>query len=130
MSPEWAEPRLPTQRLALSSDCLLKPREPGFIAGAPPEEKRWMEACESVDRKFGISECKLQNVFALIPHGSCSTMPLFGLFSSVLGLSCLIYVVIYFLCRRWWDVSRTKEGLQVCQYLRQGREMSSMIKSK
>lgn len=32
---------MPTQSLALRLDCLLKPTELGFIAGAPPEEKHW-----------------------------------------------------------------------------------------
>ncbi|KAA8584249.1 hypothetical protein FQN60_008034, partial [Etheostoma spectabile] len=35
---------MPTQRLALRLDCLLKPTELGFIAGAPPEEKLWKRA--------------------------------------------------------------------------------------
>lgn len=30
---------MPTQSLALRLDCLLKPVELGFIAGAPPEER-------------------------------------------------------------------------------------------
>lgn len=37
---------MPTQSLALRLDCLLKPTELGFIAGAPPEEKLWKSAGE------------------------------------------------------------------------------------
>lgn len=53
---------MPTQRLALRLDCLLKPRELGFIAGAPPEEELWRKAEErsrmSAEKVFGLDECE------------------------------------------------------------------------
>lgn len=87
-SPEWAESKLVVvteQRLAPRWDRFQKPREPGFIAGAPPQRKVWATCvnvqCVSVESVFGINECELGNVYALIPHDSFATLPLCDLCS-------------------------------------------------
>lgn len=127
---------MPTQRLALRLDCLLKPRELGFIAGAPPEEKLWRKAGERSVYVSRESVWAWSVRIAKHPHSPptwllwCVAL-VFALatnhLSSIFGTFCLIFLIFLiksFLLLLCCDISPSTECLRVCQHTRQRRHVN------